>query len=101
MEHAKPFTGFDDLLSAFVAAKKAAKQADEALETLRLQVMATAPHNTTDKFKVVIAESTSERLEGLKAIKDKSPSLFKALQSAGCIKNTVSTRLTVEPLGEE
>ena len=47
---------------------------------------------------MAISESTSERLEGIKAIADKSPSLLEALHAAGCVKTVTSTRLTVKPV---
>jgi uncharacterized protein YggE len=60
--------------------------------------MAAAPHNTSERYRVSVSESTSERLEGMKAIADKSPSLLQALHAAGCVKTVTSTRLTVKPL---
>lgn len=89
---------YDSLLEAYLASVEAAKAADEAKEELRLQVMALAGSETSSKYIVKVSESTSERLEGLKAIADKSPSLLAALHSAGCVKTVTSTRLTVKPL---
>jgi hypothetical protein len=52
---------------------------------------------SVDGYLIAVKESTSERIESLKAIKDKSPSLFQALHDAACIKQVVSTRVTVKP----
>ena len=89
---------YDALLGAYLLAKEASKAADEALEALRAQIMAEAPHSASERFQVRIVESTSERIESLKAIRDKSPKLIEALRSVGAIKTVVSTRLTVQAL---
>lgn len=90
-------TTYDDLLQAYLDATSALKQAEEAKEALRVQVLACAPTEASERFTVKITESKSDRIESLKAILDKSPSLHKALHEAGCVKEVVSTRLTVKP----
>lgn len=92
-------TTYDALLQAYLDAQDALKRAEEAKEELRVLILAEAPHNQSERFKVAISESTSERLEGIKAIADKSPSLLEALHAAGCVKTVTSTRLTVKPIG--
>jgi predicted secreted protein len=85
----------DDLFDAYLQAKQAVKDAEEHLDQLRLQVMATVDAEPSDRVKVTV--STSERVESLKAIADKSPSLLKALHEIGAIKEVKQTRLTVKP----
>jgi len=68
-------------------------------ETLRDELMelVDAP---PDGYSIKLVESSSDRLEGLKAIQDRSQSLFDALHMAGCIKKTISKRLTVSILNQ-
>ena len=89
---------YDDLLQAYLDATAALKAAEEAKDALRVQLMAEAPHNTSQAFTVKITESTSDRIESLKAIYDKSPSLHQALHDVGAIKQVVSTRVSVKAL---
>ena len=49
-----------------------------------------------ERYSIRVSESTSERIESLRVIRDKSPSLFEALHQAGAIKEVVSTRITVK-----
>ena len=89
---------YDDLITAYQTACAALQAAEEAKDALRVELMAAAPHNTSARFVVKVSESTSERLEGMKHIADKSPSLLKALHEAGCVKTVTSTRLTVKEI---
>jgi hypothetical protein len=50
---------------------------------------------SSDDYAVKVTESTQERVESLKVIKDKSESLFKALHEAGAIKQVKTTRLNI------
>jgi len=89
---------YDDLLQAYLTACEALKAAEEAKDALRVQLMAEAPHNTSQAFTVKITESISERVESLKAIRDKSQSLFDALHAAGCVREVAQTRVSVKAL---
>lgn len=76
------------------------KELEEAKEALRLQLMA-LDGQEVDGYAISVKESKSDRIESLKAIKDKSPSLFQALHDAGCIKEVVSTRVNVKEIKNE
>jgi len=51
-------------------------------------------------YSIKLVESSADRLEGLKAIQDRSQSLFDALYASGCVKKTISKRLTISILKE-
>lgn len=70
---------------------------EEMKNCLREQLI-TANGQSTDTFMVKVTESTQERVESLKVIKDKSESLFKALHEAGAIKQVKTTRLNIKRL---
>ena len=71
------------------------KALEDEKDELRAILMACADA-PPEGFTVRVSESTADRVESLKAIGDKSPSLLAALHAAGCIKAVVSTRLTVK-----
>lgn len=71
------------------------KKLEDQKDLLKAQLMALDGQNV-DGYAISIKESTSDRIESLKAIKDKSPSLFAALHDAGCVKQVLTTRLTVK-----
>jgi len=52
----------------------------------------------TDTFEVKISQSKSRRVAGLEKIFDKSPKLAEALEKAGLISETASTRVVVKLL---
>jgi hypothetical protein len=81
----------------YLELNKQIKELEEQKEALRLQLMA-LDGQEVDGFSIKVTESTQERIEALKAIKDKSPSLFQALHDAGCIKQVVSTRVNVKEI---
>lgn len=66
-------------------------------DELKAQLMA-CDGESTEHYSVTVKESKSDRIESLKAIKDKSQSLFDALHSAGCVKQVTSTRLYIKPI---
>jgi hypothetical protein len=73
------------------------KALESEKELLRLQLIGIAVSGLdVGPYVINVSESTSDRLEGLNAIKDKSRSLYDALHTAGCVKSVVSTRLTVK-----
>lgn len=75
------------------------KALESEKELLRVQLMDLAASGVdVGPYEIKVLESTSDRLEGLTAIKDKSRSLFDALHEAGCVKQVTSTRLIVKPL---
>ncbi len=84
----------DKLILAYLRADKRAKKAADLRESLRDQLLENPASSL--RYSVTVTESTSERIESLKAIKDKSVSLFNALHEAGCVKEVVSKRLTVK-----
>ena len=74
------------------------KRLTEAKDELRVQLMA-CDGQSSNAFSVRVSEVTTDRLEGLKQIQSKSQSLYNALHEAGCVKQVVSTRLTVKEKG--
>lgn len=73
------------------------KALEEQKETLKVQLMA-LDGQEVDGYSVKVTTSHSDRVESLKAIEDKSPSLFRALHDAGCIKRVESHRVIVKPI---
>jgi hypothetical protein len=76
---------------------KAIKTLEDEKDELRAQLMAVVD-TPPDGWMIRVTESVSDRVESLKAIRDKSQSLFDALHAAGCVKEVVSTRLTVKEI---
>ena len=74
-----------------LAAIKALEAEKEELRAVLMSIADTPPPG----YLIRVVESRSDRLESLKAIRDKSQSLFDALHAAGAVKEVVSTRLTV------
>ena len=70
---------------------KALEAEKEALRDELMELVDAPPAG----YSIKMVESSADRLEGLKAIQDRSQSLFDALHMAGCIKQVISKRLTV------
>jgi hypothetical protein len=87
----------DKLCAQYERISKRLELLKDMKECLRVQLMA-ADGQVTDSYSIKVTESTQERVESLKAIKDKSESLFKALHEAGCIKQVPITRLNIKRL---
>jgi hypothetical protein len=90
---------YDKLLADYLSTTTELKRLEAQKEELKLQIL-TAHHGGEESqgFQVRVSESTQDRVESLKAIEDKSPSLFKALHEAGCVKQVKAVRLTVKPI---
>jgi hypothetical protein len=73
------------------------KELEELKDELKIQLMA-LDGQEVDGYTISVKESKSDRIESLKAIKDKSPSLFQALHDAGCVKEIISTRVNVKEI---
>lgn len=71
------------------------KRLQAAKDELKVQLMA-CDGEESERYTVSVSTVKQERIEGLKAIKDKSRSLFNALHEAGCIREVESTRLSVK-----
>jgi hypothetical protein len=84
----------DQVAARYLEVTEALRALESEKDELRVQLMAVGSEATA--YTVSVKESTSERIESLRAIRDKSPSLFEALHQAGAIKEVVSTRITVK-----
>jgi len=89
---------YEQLLESYLETLATIKKAEEKKDELKLQIMSVYETVSSERYGVKVTKSVSDRVESLKAIEDKSPSLFKALHDAGCIKQVESVRLTVKPL---
>lgn len=87
----------DDLCEQYNAVCAQIKALNEKKDELKAQLMVCDGEHG-ERYSVSVKESTSDRIESLKAIKDKSQSLFDALHSAGCVKQVTSTRLYIKPI---
>lgn len=86
---------FDELCKKRLELMAEIKRLEAENEEVRLQLMA-CDGEESEHYSVRVVESKSDRLESLKAIKDKSRSLFNALHECGAVKEVVSTRLIVK-----
>lgn len=73
------------------------KMLEELKESLRKQLIP-LDGQSLDGYNVKVTTSISSRVESLKIIEDKSPSLFKALHEAGCVKKIEAQRLSIKPV---
>jgi hypothetical protein len=85
---------YDNPAAEYIALLADIKRLEERKEELRAVLMSIA-ETPPPGYLIRVTESRSDRLESLKAIRDKSQSLFDALHAAGAVKEVVSTRLTV------
>lgn len=87
----------NNLIKAYKATQDAIKKLEEQKDELKVQLMA-LDGTETDAFRISVTEYTQDRLESLKAIRDKSQSLFDALHEAGCVKQIPVTRLNLKEI---
>lgn len=87
----------DNICRRYNRINRLIKRLEAEKAELRVQLMA-CDGETSQHYQVKVTESKADRVESLKAIRDKSESLFKALHEAGCIKEVVSTRVTVKEI---
>jgi hypothetical protein len=88
----------DEIAARYLEVTEQLRALESEKDGLRLHLMANGSLATA--YTVTVKESTSERIESLRVIRDKSPSLFEALHQAGAIKEVVSTRITVKLKGD-
>jgi len=87
----------DKLATQYKSINEQIKTLESKKDELKASLM-TLDGEQGDLWKISVTEYKSDRVESLKAIKDKSPSLFKALHDAGSIKSITSTRLNIKSL---
>lgn len=87
----------DNLCRKYNRINKLIKRLEAKKQELKVQLMA-CDGESTESYRVNVKTVTQERLESLKAIKDKSRSLHKALYEAGCVREIEMTRLNVKEL---
>jgi len=87
----------DELCEQYNAVCAEIKELTAKKDELKAQLMS-CDGESSDSWSITVKESKSDRIESLKAIKDKSQSLFDALHSAGCVKQVTSTRLYIKPI---
>ena len=85
----------DKLAKRYNRLNKLMKRLEEAKDEMKVQLM-TMDGLSGELYAITVSEYTQERLESLKAIKDKSQSLWSALHEAGCVKETKATRLNIK-----
>lgn len=79
----------------YIAIQAEIKALEEEKELLRIQLMAIVD-TPPEGYTITVVNTSTDRLEGLKAIRDKSESLWKALHEVGAVKKVESTRVTVK-----
>jgi len=89
---------YNQLLTQYLEADKAEKQAKAIKEQLKPQIIKLSSSESSDQFEVKIINKQYDSIESIKAITDKSRSLMAALHAAGCIKQIKSTSLSVQPM---
>lgn len=87
----------DEIAARYLEVTEALRVLESKKDELRVQVMGLAASGIEpERYSIRVSESKSDRIESLRVIRDKSPSLFEALHQAGAIKEVVSTRITVK-----
>lgn len=71
---------------------------DKQIEELRIAIIVDHTKDPTppDNWRVSVSEYTSERVLGVREIKDRSPKLYESLTRNGIIYESRATRLTVK-----
>lgn len=87
----------DDLAKRYKTLSDKIKKLETQKDELKTQLMA-HDGQSGEKFKISVTEYTSDRIESLKAIRDKSQALFDMLHEAGCVKEVTATRLNLKEI---